>query len=77
MDHVTCRWIIHRWELHTGADIDLSKALEQLRGAALDQAGNAIDDQLVGHAHGVGALAFDRESHSRVAGDVGHLLTAH
>ncbi len=66
VDDVTWGRVVHRRELHAGTNVDLSQALQQLRCAAFDQAGRAVNDHVVGHAHRVCALGLDREGDPRV-----------
>ena len=77
VDDVAWRGVVEGRELHAGADIDLGEALEQLGGAALDEAGRAADEQVVAHADRVGPLGLDGERDPRVARDVRDLAAAH
>jgi hypothetical protein len=67
------RRIVHRRKFHVRPEIGAGETLEQLGGAALGDAGAAVDHQVLRQAHLVVRAGFDRQRHPWVAADVAEL----
>jgi hypothetical protein len=59
-DNETCWWVVHGWELGSGANVDLGKIVQQFWGSAFGDRSGAFDYEVVGHSELI-ALSLNGE----------------
>src|ERR1700677_4548593 len=67
-------WVVHRWELDGGSEVDVGELLQNLGGAAFGDSCAPVDHEILDESTLVERVGLDRYGHPGVPPDVADLL---